>query len=123
MFFIIFFLKCNIINIKIICFLLAHFNIFFSNYLFFKFINKCQKEILKCVPPSSHVCDFFDKGFRFPRNKVLKTFKIFTDCHVKHADLSNGRLFLKSLVPLFSRTYALSVRFKMKPLRKSVFKC
>ena len=58
MFFVIFFLKCNIVNIKIVCFLLAHFNSFFNNYLFFKFISKCQKEILRCTPPSSHVCDF-----------------------------------------------------------------
>ena len=27
--------------------------------MFFKFINKCQTEILRCAPPSSHVCDFF----------------------------------------------------------------
>ena len=26
--------------------------------MFFKFINKYQKEILRCAPPSSHVCDF-----------------------------------------------------------------
>ena len=26
---------------------------------FLKFINKCQKEILRCAPPSSHLCDFF----------------------------------------------------------------
>ena len=26
--------------------------------MFFMFINKCQKEILGCDPPSSHVCDF-----------------------------------------------------------------
>ena len=50
--------KCNIVNMKIICFLLAHFNSFF-NYLFIKFINKCQKEFLRCALPSSHVCDFF----------------------------------------------------------------
>ena len=31
---------------------------FFKKYLFFKFISKCQKEILRCVPPSSLVCDF-----------------------------------------------------------------
>ena len=30
--------------------------LFFS--LVFKFINKCQTEILRCAPPSSHVCDF-----------------------------------------------------------------
>ena len=33
--------------------------VFFNNYLFFKFINKWQNEILRCAPPSSHVCDFF----------------------------------------------------------------
>ena len=32
----------------------------FNIYLFFKFINKWQKEILRCAQPSSHVCDFFD---------------------------------------------------------------
>ena len=31
----------------------------FNNYLFFKFINKYQKEILSCTPPFSHVCDIF----------------------------------------------------------------
>ena len=31
--------------------------------MFFKFINKCQAEILRCVPPSSHVCDFFPKCY------------------------------------------------------------
>ena len=31
---------------------------FFNNYLFFKFINKCQKEFVRCAPLSSHVCDF-----------------------------------------------------------------
>ena len=25
---------------------------------FSKFINECQKEILSCAPPSSHLCDF-----------------------------------------------------------------
>ena len=26
---------------------------------FSKFINECQKEILSCAPPSSHLCDFW----------------------------------------------------------------
>ena len=52
------FKKYNIVNIKIICFLLAHSNSFFNNYLFSKFTNKCQKEILWCDPPCSHVCGF-----------------------------------------------------------------
>ena len=43
MFLFISFKKCSIINAKII--------------LLFKFIKKCQKEILRCAPPS-HVCGF-----------------------------------------------------------------
>ena len=40
---------------------------------FSKFIKKCQKQILRCAPPSSHVCDFslvcFCKNcFSFPNN-------------------------------------------------------
>ena len=57
--------KCNIVNIKIISFLLAHFNSFFNNYLIFRFINKCQKEILRCAPPSSHMCNFYYKDLAF----------------------------------------------------------
>ena len=59
--------KCNIVNtvLKLFCFLLAHFNSFFNSYLFFKFINKCQKEILRCASPSSHVYDFLSFFFIF----------------------------------------------------------
>ena len=32
---------------------------FFQNSDFSKFISKCQKEILRCAPLSSHVCDFW----------------------------------------------------------------
>ena len=60
----------NIVNIKITCFLLACFNSFFNNYLHFKFINKCQKEILRCAPPSSHVCDF---SYRYLAHYVVYT--------------------------------------------------
>ena len=52
-----FFKKCNLASIKFFFPLLAYFNIFLNNYLFFKFMNKCQKEILRCALPS-HVCDF-----------------------------------------------------------------
>ena len=52
----------------------------------------------------------------------MKTFEISSDCHLKQVDLSNVVLFWKSLVQVFRRTYALSVGFEMKPLRKSVFK-
>ena len=48
----------NMVNTKISLFLLAHFYSFCNNYLFFKWINKCQKEILRCALPSSRECDF-----------------------------------------------------------------
>ena len=51
------FLK-DTVNIKGLTFLLAHFNSSLNKQLIFKFMNKCQKEILRCAPPSSHVCDF-----------------------------------------------------------------
>ena len=59
LYFFFFLKKFILVNIKIILFLLAYFNNVFNHYLFFKFINKCQKEILRCAPPSSHLCDFF----------------------------------------------------------------
>ena len=40
----------------------------------------------------------------------------------KHADLWNGGLFRKSLVPFFRRTYVLSAGFKIKTLRKKCFR-
>ena len=55
--------------------------------------------------------------------KVLKTFKISTDCHIKNVDLSNEGPFWKALVSFFIRTYALSVVFKMKPRRNTAFRC
>ena len=68
---------------------------------------------------------FLKKVFLFQKIcfkvKVLKTFETFTDCHIKHVDLSNGELVWKSLVPIFRRTYALSVGSKMKTLRKTFF--
>ena len=52
------------VNSKFILFLLVHFNSFFNNYMFFKFINKFLKDILRCTPPSSHVCDFIYVGVK-----------------------------------------------------------
>ena len=70
---------------------------------------------------------FFKKTFRFSKIcfkvKVLKTFKTFTDCHMKICHLSKGGLFWKSLVPFFRKTYTLSVGFEKKPPRKSIFQC
>ena len=55
--------------------------------------------------------------------KVWKTFETFTDCHIKTFRSLKRSTIWKSLVPFFRRTYALSVVFKMKTLRKSVFEC
>ena len=45
-----------------ICKMISPANFFIFSKVWFldfpKFINKCQKEILRCVPPSSHMCDF-----------------------------------------------------------------
>ena len=42
-----------------------------SDFLgFSKFINKCQKEILGCAPPSSHVCDSFSVSLSSPKNFI-----------------------------------------------------
>ena len=51
--------------LELFCFLLTHFNSFLNNYLFIKFINKYQKEILRCAP---HVCDFCFNG----KHKILQ---------------------------------------------------
>ena len=73
------------------------------------------------------VLQFLKKVFIFKKIyfkvKVLKAFKISTDCHIKTCRSLNKGLYWKSLVPFFRRTYALSVGFKMKPLTKSIFQC
>ena len=51
---------------------MVHFNRFFNEWLFFKVIKKCQTEILKCVPPSSHVCVF-----------LIFSIKLFAHCYIK----------------------------------------
>ena len=53
--------------------------------MFFKFINKYQKEILRCAPPSSHLCDFlYDTlmpNYFVQVNENLKEFsEASTDC-------------------------------------------
>ena len=57
-------------------------------------------------------------------NFELFHYSDFEICFLKNnANLLNGELFQKSLVPFFRGTYALSVGFNMKPLRISVFPC
>ena len=53
--------------------------------------------------------------------KVLKSFKVSTDCHIERCQSLKRRAILKIPSTFFTRTYALSVGSNMKPLRKSVF--
>ena len=55
--------------------------------------------------------------------KVWKSFKISTGCHIKTCRSLKRRAILKILSTVFRRIYTLSVGFKIKPLRKSVFQC
>ena len=51
--------------------------------------------------------------------KVLKTFKISTDCDIKTCQSLKRMAILKTPSTFFRRIYALSVGFKVKPLRKA----
>ena len=53
------------------------------------------------------------------RVKVLKMFKLFTDCDIKTYRSLKRRAVLKISIIFFTRNYALSVGFKMKPLKKA----
>ena len=66
---------------------------------------------------------FFFQKISF-KVKVLKTFNISTDYHIKTCRSLKRRTILKiPTVSFFRRIFALSVGFKMKPLRKKVFQC
>ena len=68
---------------------------------------------------------FLKKNFVFQKIcfkvKVLKTLKIPNDCHIKTCRSLKRRAILKSLVPFFRRTCALSVGFRMERLKKKRF--
>ena len=70
---------------------------------------------------------YLKKGFIiqkfYSKVKVLETFKISTDCHIKTCRSLKQRAILKTPSAVFRIIYALSVGFKMKPLRKSFFQC
>ena len=54
----------------------------------------------------------------FFKVKLMKTFKIPSDCHIqKYGFLLNGGLFLKSRVPVFSGTFVVSLAFEKRHLR------
>ena len=73
------------------------------------------------------VLQFFENFFVFQKIcfqvKVLKTFETFTDCRIKTCRYLKWRAILKIPSTVFRRTYAPSVGFKVKTLRKSVFEC
>ena len=82
--------------------------------------------ILLLSTKKSH-SSFLKKFFVFQkicfRVKVLKSFQIFSDCHIKTCRSLKWRAILKIPVLFFRIIYGLSASFKMKPLRKSVFQC
>ena len=49
--------------------------------------------------------------------KVLKTLKIYTDCHIKTSRSLRRKAILKISSTFFRRTFTLSVDFEMKPLK------
>ena len=55
--------------------------------------------------------------------KVLKTFKTFSECHIKTYRSLKRKAILKIRSTVFRGAYALSVGFEMKPLKKNVFLC
>ena len=55
--------------------------------------------------------------------KVLKTFKIFTDSHIKICQSLKRRAILKIPSTVFLKEPMLSVGVKMKPVIKDVFQC
>ena len=73
------------------------------------------------------VLQFFKKGFRFSENllaKALKMFKISSDCHMSQTFQSlKQRALLKVLSTILLEEPILSVGFKIKPLKESVFLC
>ena len=70
-------------------------------------------------------CSFLKKVFVFQKVCFRVKYRIHSKFPLivtsKHADLSNGELFWKSVVPFFRRIYALPVDFKMKPKENAFF--
>ena len=102
------FKKYNVINVKIMLFFIGPLQQFFlNNYLFFKFIRKCQKEILRCAPvPSSHVCDFlaFLKYLCWPTNTQTLVISL------ERLDLESQKLYFWSVIPA-SRKFVFLISF------------
>ena len=97
--------------------LTSDMTVFYGNDAFFILVlstKKCFSSFLKKV--------FVFQKIYF-RVKVLKTFKIPNDCHIKTCLSLKLRAIRKISSTVFRQTFALSVGFKMKPLRKSIFQC
>ena len=75
----------------------------------------------------SRYYSFYKEVFVFQKTcfevRVLKTFKVSKDCHIKTCRSLKRRAFWKSLAPFFRRIYTFSVGFKMKPPIKNLFQC
>ena len=97
--------------------LTSDMTVFYGNDAFFILVlstKKCFSSFLKKV--------FVFQKIYF-RVKVLKTFKIPIDCHIKTCLSLKMRAIRKISSTVFRQTFALSVGFKMKPLQKSIFQC
>ena len=74
------------------------------------------------LSPKKLYSSFSKKVFIFQKicfkGKLLNTFKIFTDCHIKTCRSLKRRAILKIFKTAFRRTYALSVNYKM--LKKAI---
>ena len=67
---------------------------------------------------SSFLKNFFVFAKIYFKVKVLKTHKISTNSYIKTYQLLKRRAILKIPITFFRKIYALSVGFKMNPLRK-----
>ena len=92
-------------------FIFSKFFSFFQNLDFsgfWKFINKCQKEILGCDLPSSHVCDFYWlTSTIFPMNSCFSSSSI--KCQTE----------ILRCVPPFSRVWFFKINRKFLFTRNS----
>ena len=85
-------------------------------------LNKNDVFSILVVSTKKRYSSFLKKVFVFQKIwikvNVLKTFKIFTDCHIKTCRSLKRRAILKIPSTVFRRIYALSAGLKMKPPKK-----
>ena len=79
---------------------------------FSKYINKCQKQILRCAPPSSHVCDFIFSQSNFSRRFLIRFLISFWYSLPHGISFTCGKLCTYDLLWVIGRCqYTLTVMF------------